>query len=183
MTSTFETHPGTPVRFRDLPSEFVRGSVASDRVTRIGGPGRCRATATAIACTRPEVRGAGVSAPGIARASGVDFDLRRDEPYLAYGKLQDSLKVVTRDEGDCLTRFECLLAQTEVHTYAWTENPLGISGYHLVSRGAFSGAHSLLPTRRCHPVRPQDVGGAAISLFCLGMVSLFAHDDTTRRGE
>ncbi|CAM5713306.1 NADH-quinone oxidoreductase subunit D 1 [Streptomyces badius] len=27
----------------------------------------------------------GVSGP-IARASGVDFDLRRDEPYLAYGE-------------------------------------------------------------------------------------------------
>jgi NADH-quinone oxidoreductase subunit D len=109
----------------------------------------------------------GVSGP-IARASGVDFDLRRDEPYLAYGQLQDTLKVVTRQDGDCLARFECLLEQThnsldlaaacldrladlpagpvnqrlpkvlkapEGHTYAWTENPLGINGYYLVSKG------------------------------------------------
>lgn len=109
----------------------------------------------------------GVSGP-IARASGVDFDLRRDEPYLAYGELQDTLKVVTRTEGDCLARFECLLDQThnaldladacldrmadlapgpinqrlpkvlkapEGHTYAWTENPLGVNGYYLVSKG------------------------------------------------
>ncbi|MFI5621000.1 NADH-quinone oxidoreductase subunit D [Streptomyces sp. NPDC051567] len=109
----------------------------------------------------------GVSGP-VARASGVDFDLRRDEPYLAYGELQDVLKVVTRTEGDCLARFECLLDQThnaldlavacldrmnelepgpinqrlpkvlkapEGHTYAWTENPLGINGYYLVSKG------------------------------------------------
>ncbi|WP_030199710.1 NADH-quinone oxidoreductase subunit D [Streptomyces sp. NRRL S-87] len=109
----------------------------------------------------------GVSGP-IARGSGVDFDLRRDEPYLAYGELQDVLKVVTRQEGDCLARFECLLDQThnalelaeacldrleqlppgpinqrlpkvlkapEGHTYAWTENPLGINGYYLVSKG------------------------------------------------
>ncbi|WP_405769386.1 NADH-quinone oxidoreductase subunit D [Streptomyces sp. NBC_01538] len=109
----------------------------------------------------------GVSGP-IARASGVNFDLRRDEPYLAYGELQDTLKVVTRQEGDCLARFECLLEQThnaldladacldrlaelepgpinqrlpkvlkapEGHTYAWTENPLGINGYYLVSKG------------------------------------------------
>ncbi|MEU7564436.1 NADH-quinone oxidoreductase subunit D [Streptomyces fradiae] len=109
----------------------------------------------------------GVSGP-IARASGVDFDLRRDEPYLAYGELQGTLKVVTRREGDCLARFECLLEQThnaldladacldriaelppgpvnqrlpkvlkapEGHTYAWTENPLGVNGYYLVSRG------------------------------------------------
>ncbi|MFD9333591.1 NADH-quinone oxidoreductase subunit D [Streptomyces sp. NPDC060028] len=109
----------------------------------------------------------GVSGP-IARASGVDFDLRRDEPYLAYGELQDVLQVVTRTEGDCLARFEVLLDQThnaldlavacldrmaelppgpinqrlpkvlkapEGETYAWTENPLGINGYYLVSKG------------------------------------------------
>jgi NADH-quinone oxidoreductase subunit D len=107
----------------------------------------------------------GVSGP-IARASGVDFDLRRDEPYLAYGELD--VPVVTRTEGDCMARFECLLEQVYVslqladrcidrlnelppgpicartsktlkappgHTYAWTENPLGINGYYLVSRG------------------------------------------------
>jgi NADH-quinone oxidoreductase subunit D len=107
----------------------------------------------------------GVSGP-IARASGFDFDLRRDEPYLAYGELD--VPVVTRTEGDCLARFECLLDQVRVsldlaeaclarlaelppgpinvrlpkvlkvpegHTYAWTENPLGINGYYLVSRG------------------------------------------------
>src|SRR5690606_21427347 len=107
----------------------------------------------------------GVSGP-IARASGVDFDLRRDEPYLAYGELP--VKVVTRTAGDCLARFEVLLEQVKVsldladacvarlrelppgpinqrlpkvlkvpegHTYAWTENPLGINGYYLVSRG------------------------------------------------
>jgi len=110
----------------------------------------------------------GVSGP-IARASGLDVDLRRDEPYLAYGELPaDLLRVVTRTEGDCLARFECLLDQVYVsldiaehcldvldslpvgpinvrlpkvvkapegETYAWTENPLGINGYYLVSRG------------------------------------------------
>ncbi|MFF3561952.1 NADH-quinone oxidoreductase subunit D [Streptomyces sp. NPDC002574] len=114
-----------------------------------------------------DVHAYGVSGP-IARASGVDFDLRRDEPYLAYGELQDTLKVATRSEGDCLARFEMLLHQTynaldladacldrlaelppgpvnqrlpkvlkapEGHTYAWTENPLGLNGYYLVSKG------------------------------------------------
>jgi NADH-quinone oxidoreductase subunit D len=109
----------------------------------------------------------GVSGP-IARASGVDFDLRRDEPYLGYGELGGTLEVATRTEGDCLARFEVLLAQThnalalaeacldrlaelppgpvnqrlpkvlkapEGHTYAWTENPLGLNGYYLVSKG------------------------------------------------
>jgi NADH-quinone oxidoreductase subunit D len=107
----------------------------------------------------------GVSGP-IARASGLDVDLRRDDPYLAYGELD--VPVVTRDAGDCLARFECLLEQASVslqlaaacvdrledlppgpisapalkrirppagHTYVWTENPLGVNGYYLVSRG------------------------------------------------
>jgi NADH-quinone oxidoreductase subunit D len=76
--------------------------------------------------------------------------------------------VVTRTEGDCLARFQCLYEQAQVSldladtcldrlaalppgpvttrlpkvlkvpegaTYAWTENPLGINGYYLVSRG------------------------------------------------
>jgi NADH-quinone oxidoreductase subunit D len=111
----------------------------------------------------------GVSGP-IARASGVDFDLRRDEPYLAYGDLAADgvLRVVTREQGDCYARFGMLLDQVQVSldlaeacidrlksiergpvnirlpkilkapegsTYAWTENPLGINGYYLVSRG------------------------------------------------
>ncbi|GGP03642.1 NADH-quinone oxidoreductase subunit D 1 [Nonomuraea glycinis] len=107
----------------------------------------------------------GVSGP-VARASGVDFDLRRDDPYLAYPELP--VKVVTRSAGDCHARFEVLLEQLKVsldladacvdrlrslppgpinqrlpkvlkvpegHTYAWTENPLGINGYYLVSKG------------------------------------------------
>jgi len=111
----------------------------------------------------------GVSGP-IARASGVDFDLRRDEPYLAYPDLlaDGVLKVTTRSGGDSYSRFGLLLDQVQVSldlaeacidrlgslppgpinvrlpkivkapegaTYAWTENPLGINGYYLVSRG------------------------------------------------
>ncbi len=111
----------------------------------------------------------GVSGP-IARAAGVDLDLRRDEPYLAYDELlrDGVLRVPTRPEGDCFARFGLLLDQVAVSldladacvdrlrsadrgpvnvrlpkilkppegsTYAWTENPLGINGYYLVSRG------------------------------------------------
>ena len=111
----------------------------------------------------------GASGP-VARASGLDFDLRRDEPYLAYDELAADgvLRVVTRDAGDCYSRFSVLLDQVKVSldladacierlgslppgpvnvrlpkilkapegaTYAWTENPLGLNGYYLVSRG------------------------------------------------
>ncbi|NUR74152.1 MAG: NADH-quinone oxidoreductase subunit D [Hamadaea sp.] len=106
----------------------------------------------------------GASGP-VGRASGLDFDLRRDDPYLAYDQLE--VPVVTRTAGDCHARFEVLLDQVYVsldlaeqclerldrtsgpvnvrlpkvvkapegHTYAWTENPLGVNGYYLVSRG------------------------------------------------
>jgi NADH-quinone oxidoreductase subunit D len=127
-----------------------------------------RARTRGVGVLTPEqVQQYGVSGP-IARASGVDFDLRRDEPYLAYAELADVLRVVTRTDGDCLARFECLLDQVAVsldladacvarlrelprgpinvrlpkvlkvpegQTYAWTENPLGLNGYYLVSRG------------------------------------------------
>jgi NADH-quinone oxidoreductase subunit D len=113
----------------------------------------------------------GVTGP-IARGSGVDFDLRRDEPYLAYDELfaDGVLQVITQEEGDCYARFGMLLDQVQVSldlveacvdrlrsldgvgrgpvnvrlpkilkapegtTYAWTENPLGVNGYYLVSR-------------------------------------------------
>ena len=58
----------------------------------------------------------GVSGP-IARASGVDIDLRRDAPYLAYRELfapDGPGRVVTRTDGDCLARLEVLLEQTDV---------------------------------------------------------------------
>ncbi|OLT18378.1 NADH-quinone oxidoreductase subunit D [Serinicoccus sp. CUA-874] len=58
----------------------------------------------------------GVSGP-IARASGLDVDLRRDEPYLAYDELftdDGPGRVVTREAGDCLARLEVLVEQVEV---------------------------------------------------------------------
>jgi NADH-quinone oxidoreductase subunit D len=104
----------------------------------------------------------GVSGP-VARASGLDLDVRRDDPYLAYPALD--VPVVLGSDGDCYERFRCLLDQLhaslalaeqcldrlpsgpvdvklpktvrapEGHTYCWTENPLGAMGYYLVSRG------------------------------------------------
>jgi NADH-quinone oxidoreductase subunit D len=114
--------------------------------------------------TRAAACAYGVSGP-VARASGLDVDLRRDEPYLAYGQLP--VRVVTRTAGDARARYECLLEQVhasleladavldrlpelsgpvnvrlpktvrvpEGAVYEWTENPLGINGYYLVSRG------------------------------------------------
>jgi NADH-quinone oxidoreductase subunit D len=43
------------------------------------------------------------------RASGVDFDLRRDMPYSSYEKFR--FKVPTSTEGDCWARYEVRLAE------------------------------------------------------------------------
>jgi NADH-quinone oxidoreductase subunit D len=153
-------------RVTDSVAAVRRGVGDIDKLIRGNEIFRARTRGVGV-LTREQIEQYGVSGP-VARASGVDFDLRRDEPYLAYGELKDVLRVVTRTEGDCLARFECLLDQVyasldladacvarlkelpsgpinvrlpkvlkvpEGHTYAWTENPLGINGYYLVSRG------------------------------------------------
>ena len=58
----------------------------------------------------------GVSGP-LARASGVDLDLRRDEPALAYAELgfgSAALPVVLGTRGDSADRFDVLLRQVHV---------------------------------------------------------------------
>ena len=159
---------GWPDRVRRVIA-LVRRRVRDDIDTLVRGNEIFRARTRGVGVLTPDMAQAyGVSGP-IARASGVDFDLRRDEPYLAYGDIPpDLLRVVTRTDGDCLARFECLLDQVYVSldlaahcldvmddlpvgpvnvrlpkvvkapegaTYAWTENPLGLNGYFLVSRG------------------------------------------------
>jgi NADH-quinone oxidoreductase subunit D len=161
----------------DLPAGWLdRVRLAVDTVRKrltsltdlIHGNEIFRARTVGVGRVTPEqVAAYGLSGP-IARAAGVDFDLRRDDPYLAYGDLGDVLRVVTRTTGDCFARFECLLDQVyasldlaeacadrlstlpqgpinvrlpkvlkvpEGEIYTWTENPLGINGYYLVSRG------------------------------------------------
>ena len=50
----------------------------------------------------------GVTGPN-ARASGLDFDQRRDEPYFAYGELE--FEVPVRPEGDCYARYAVRLEE------------------------------------------------------------------------
>jgi NADH-quinone oxidoreductase subunit D len=50
----------------------------------------------------------------VARASGFDLDLRRDDPYLSYAQLTDHLVVVTRDSGDLPARYGMLVDQLPV---------------------------------------------------------------------
>ena len=150
----------------DVPrgwTDEVRTAVEGVRVALPALAASLAGVGEGVAVLPPEVvLSHGVSGP-LARASGVDLDLRRDEPYLAYAALD--VPVVTRTAGDAAARFACVLEQVAVSldladacldrlpagpvdvrlpktvkppegaTYAWTENPLGVQGYYLVSRG------------------------------------------------
>ena len=83
----------------DLPGRLARAGRRRRSPPCAGGCPTSRACSSATrsctpapagsACCRPAIISAyGVSGP-IARASGVDLDLRRDEPYLAYAGLFD----------------------------------------------------------------------------------------------
>ncbi len=104
----------------------------------------------------------GVTGP-VARASGVDIDLRRDDPVLTYGEL--AVVPVLATAGDALARVGCQLGEVALATalvrqclprlpagpvdvrlpksmtvpegsvYTWTEAPLGVVGVYLSSRG------------------------------------------------
>lgn len=106
----------------------------------------------------------------VARASGLQLDLRLDEPYLFYGELAGAgvLQSVHREGGSTQDRLAVLAEETTIalacidyavdqlaHSepgpvsvrlprsirvpegtgYGWTENPTGINGWFLVSKG------------------------------------------------
>ena len=150
----------------DVPAGWEDSCRAALREVRDGIPQVDLTSLQGVGPLSPEVALAhGVSGP-VARASGVDLDLRRDDPYLAYPSLD--VPVVLGSAGDAAARFDCLLRQVEVSlglaeacldrlpagpvnvrlpknlrvpegaTYAWTEAPSGAAGYYLVSRGAIT---------------------------------------------
>ena len=104
----------------------------------------------------------GLTGPNM-RASGIDHDLRRDDPYLTYDQVD--FNVVTRQSGDCYARY--VVRQDEIResaniirqaidmipagplmakvprvlkappgqVYMRAENPKGEFGYYIVSEG------------------------------------------------
>jgi NADH-quinone oxidoreductase subunit D len=59
---------------------------------------------------REDAIGFALSGP-VARASGLDMDLRRDDPYLDYADLADLLTIPVRTAGDAAARYEVLVGQ------------------------------------------------------------------------
>ena len=187
-----------------------------------GWTGRVRATVAAVRKAVPALDAAVDAAPGrgvgvldaaavlsygvsgpVARASGVDVDLRRDDPYLAYGEL--GVPVVLGTAGDAHERFRCLAGQVAVSldladacldrlpagpvavrlpktvkppegsTYCWTENPLGAMGYYLVSRGGKTPWRLAMRTASFNNVSalPHLLPGVALADLVTVLSSLF----------
>ena len=80
-----------PRVFSDMGKLLFRNKIFTDRTRGVGT--LSKADAIALSVTGP-----------LARASGVTYDLRKDEPYLAYPELQFDVPYAT--EGDCYARFQ-----------------------------------------------------------------------------
>ncbi len=79
-----------PKVYSDMEKLLFRNRIFLDRVRGIGT--LSKADAISLSATGP-----------IARASGVAYDLRKDEPYLAYPEFDFEVPYAT--EGDCWARF------------------------------------------------------------------------------
>jgi NADH-quinone oxidoreductase subunit D len=79
-----------PRVYSDMEKLLFRNRIFLDRTRDVGI--LTRADALALSCSGP-----------IARASGVTYDLRKDEPYLAYPEFDFEVPYMT--EGDCYARF------------------------------------------------------------------------------
>jgi NADH-quinone oxidoreductase subunit D len=64
------------------------------------------------------------------------FEVLRDQVHVSLDIADACLdRLESLPQGPINTRLPKVLKAPEGHTYAWTENPLGINGYYLVSRG------------------------------------------------
>jgi NADH-quinone oxidoreductase subunit D len=80
-----------PKVFADMGKLLFRNRIFVDRMRGVGV--LTKEMAIGLSCSGP-----------IARASGVTYDLRKDEPYLAYPELEFDVPYAT--EGDCYARFQ-----------------------------------------------------------------------------
>jgi NADH-quinone oxidoreductase subunit D len=80
-----------PVALRDMEKLVMRNKIFVDRMRGVG------------VLTKEQALNLSATGP-IARASGVTYDLRKDEPYLAYPELE--FEVPYALEGDCYARFQ-----------------------------------------------------------------------------
>ncbi len=81
-----------PERLREFDGLVARNRIFIDRMAGVGYMPADKAIAL------------GLSGPTL-RGSGIARDLRRDEPYMFYDKVE--FDVITKNDGDCYARFRC----------------------------------------------------------------------------
>ncbi len=153
----------------DAPDDWAPLVRQAIEVTRAAIPGLLEAVydvvPAGVGVLSPEqARTWAVNGP-VARASGLDLDLRRDAPVLAYADLADVITVVTGAGGDARERYRVLAEQVladmavveaaldrlpdgpidvplpkvvrapEGAAYARMESAIGVNGAYLVSAG------------------------------------------------
>lgn len=139
-----------PSRLREYDRLFMRNAIFVARTKNVGR------------LTAEEAIAYGASGPTL-RASGVDFDIRRDEPYAAYGRfrigvplgkngdvydrclcrfeeMKESLKVIEQalaalPEGEVLTKLPRVFKPPVGDVYSRIESPRGEVGVYIVSDG------------------------------------------------
>jgi NADH-quinone oxidoreductase subunit D len=90
LKRVYEFLASFPKVYADMEKLLFRNRIFLDRTRGIGT--LSRADAIAMGCTGP-----------MARASGVTYDIRKDEPYLSYPDFDFEVPYTT--EGDCWARF------------------------------------------------------------------------------
>jgi NADH-quinone oxidoreductase subunit D len=87
-----------PAAIRDTEKMTLRNRIFIERMAGIGYMSREKAIS--LGCTGPTLRG-----------SGVEFDLRRNQPYMFYNDVE--FDVITHDDGDCWARY--VVRMQEMH--------------------------------------------------------------------
>ncbi|WP_460868511.1 NADH-quinone oxidoreductase subunit D-related protein [Rhodococcus aerolatus] len=152
---------GWTARVRDA-LDAVRRGLDALRAGTVDDPGFADDHRGLGVLDRADAAALGVTGPA-GRASGLDLDLRRDDPWEGYAEL--GVVPVVRAEGDALARVACQLDEVDLaldlagraldrvpggpvnvrlpqtiapgegSVFVWGEAPLGTAGVHVVSRG------------------------------------------------
>lgn len=155
---------GFPKAHGDIARLLSRNRIFIERMQGIGV--LSKEDAIHFSCTGP-----------VARASGVVRDLRKDEPYLAYGELRDAFQVVCSEAGDCyaryLVRMEEMLESVKIIRAAVENLPggpvnVGVEGKAVLpdknatyrSIEALIQHFELIMTNRGYPAPVEEVYGA-----------------------
>ena len=113
----------------------------------------------------------GITGPNL-RATGIDHDLRRDEPYFAYGDLD--VDVPTRTEGDAYARYEVRLDEIRASVKMIRQALDRLPDGPVVPRGLEKGYQLLVTTEGEHYTHIEGARGP-IGVYLVGDGTTFPY--------